>query len=76
MSGLRPRFSGGQDTFDVQHTLCLLYAILTGESPSAEEAMIICLHGLPAKHIAFAVNQLAMGRDSWMEYMKLSQYVV
>jgi len=47
--GPRPRSNGGHATFDVQHTLCLLYALLTGESPSAEEEMILRLHGLPAR---------------------------
>jgi len=30
--------------------------------------MIIRLHGLPARYIAFAVNQLTTGKDSWTEY--------
>ena len=48
--------------------MCLLYALLTGESLSAEEEMMLSLHGLPAKCIAFAVNQLITGKDSWTEY--------
>jgi len=68
LSGPRPRSNGGQDTFDVHHTLCLLYALLTGKSPSAEEETILRLHGLPAKYIAFAVNQLTMGKDSWTDH--------
>ena len=65
LSGPPPRSSGGQDTFDVHHTLWLLYALLTGKSPSAEVEMTLHLHGLPAKYIAFAVNQLTAGKDSW-----------
>jgi len=68
LTGPRPRSNGGQDTHDVQHTMCLLYALLTGESLSAEEEMMLSLHGLPAKYIAFAVNQLITGKDSWTEY--------
>jgi len=64
----RPRSNGGQDTFDVHHTLWLLYALLTGESPTAEEETMLHLHGLPAKYITFAVNQLTTGKDRWTEY--------
>jgi len=45
-----------------------LCALLTGESPTAEEETMLHLHGLPAKHITFAVNQLTVGKDRWMEY--------
>jgi len=64
----RPRSSGGEDAFDVHHTLWLLYALLTGEGPTAEEETMLHLHGLPAKYITFAVNQLTTGKDCWTEY--------
>ena len=68
LSGPRPQSNGGHGTFDVQDTMCLLYMLLTGEIPTAEEEMILHLHGLPARYIAFAVNQLATGKDSWTEH--------
>jgi len=66
LSGPRP--NGGQDVFNVQGTMSLLFCLLTGDMPSAEEKGILRLHGLPAKYIAFAVNQLATGKDSWTEH--------
>jgi len=68
LSGPRPRSNDGQDTFDVHHTLWLLYALLTGDHPSREEEIMLRLHGLPAKYIPFAVHQLVTGKDSWSEY--------
>ena len=68
LAGPRPRSNGGHDTFDVHHTLCLLYVLLTGDHPSREEETMLRLHGLPAKYIAFAVHQLVTGKDSWSEY--------
>jgi len=59
----RPRRNDGADTFDVKDTLLLLYILLTGEIPSQEEEMTLQLHGLPAKYIAFAVQQLTTGID-------------
>jgi len=70
LSEPRPRPNGGHDAFDVQDTLCLLHALLMGKTPSAEEEMTLRLHGLPARYIAFAVNQLVTGKDtsSWTEH--------
>jgi len=68
LSGPRPRSNSGHDTFNVQDTLCLLYILLMGEIRTAEEEMILHTHDLPAKYIAFAVNQFTTGKDSWSEY--------
>jgi len=68
LSGLQPRSNDWHDTFDVHHTLCLLYALLTGDHPSREEETVLRLRGLQAKYIAFAVHQLVTGKDSWSEY--------
>jgi len=64
LSEPRPRSNGGEDAFDVHHTLWLLYALLTGEGPTAEEETMLHLHGLPAKYITFAVNQLTTTRTA------------
>jgi len=68
LAGPRPRSNGGQDTFDVHHTLCLLGALLTGDNLSTEDKTMLRLHGLPARYITFAVHQLVTGNDSWSEY--------
>jgi len=68
LSGSQPRSNGGQDTFDVHHTLCLLGVLLTGDDLSTEEEIMLRLHGLPARYITFAVHQLVTGKDSWSEY--------
>jgi len=62
-----PQNKGGPETFNVRDTLSLLYILLTGEIPSKEVEMVLHLYGLPARHIAFAVNQLVTGKDSWTE---------